>query len=117
MIDVAGLGMRIVRPGQIEGTLLLAQGCEPGPAAVIEHPEPYAGKINAERAGDAAREDVLVLVVGGDQQIDARRMRELLDPGAVFAGLAAAALGARQVDKAEGPAKTGRCFDDRKRPG
>src|ERR1700730_5125094 len=55
MIDVAGLGVGIVRPGQVKGTLLMAQSLEPSATTIITNPDTHAGEIDAKRADDTAR--------------------------------------------------------------
>src|ERR1041384_2516652 len=43
VVDIAGLGMRVVGPGQVVDTLAAAQGCKPLAVAIIEHPDPHQG--------------------------------------------------------------------------
>ncbi len=55
MIDVAGLGVGIVRPAQVKSAFFVAQSLEPGSTPIITNPDTHAGEIDAKRADDAAR--------------------------------------------------------------
>ena len=116
MVDVAGLRVGIVRPRQIKRALFLAQGCEPGPSPVVEHPDPHSREIDTERADDAAFQDAPIFVVGRDQHIDTRRCLPG-QPRRLLGRLLASVLRPRQVEEAERPAEASQRLDDRKRPG
>ena len=117
VVDVACLGMPIVRSRQVMRALALAERFQPRPAPVIQNPNPHPGKPDPERPGDGAREDRLLLVVGCDQNVDARRAGRLFEPAALLGRFAAAVLGPRQGDEADGPANNGESLDRREPPG
>src|SRR5262249_3376061 len=48
VVDVARLGMKVVGPRDIAGTLVLAESLQPWPAAVVEHPHAKIRIIEAE---------------------------------------------------------------------
>ena len=74
MIDIAGLGVRIVGPVEIADALRLAELLEPGAAAIVQHPDLDIGIVEAERAGDRLFQDLDRLVVGRDEDVDRRQL-------------------------------------------
>ncbi|MHC2423602.1 hypothetical protein ACVIST_000347 [Bradyrhizobium elkanii] len=75
MIDVAGLGVAVVRAGQIVAAELLGEPAQPEPAAVVEHPDAIIGIIEPGRADDGALQDRLLLIVGADEDVHERGIR------------------------------------------
>ena len=83
VVDVAGLGVRIVRPREVAAAELVAERLHPGAAAVVEHPDAKIRIVHAERADDRALEDFLLLVVRADEHVDRRRLLERREPSGI----------------------------------
>ena len=111
MIDVAGLGMAVVRPGQIAAAQALRQFLEPGAAAVVEHPDAIIAVVHPGRADDGALEDGLFLVVGADQDIDQRRL-QACEPGLVRLDLGRTVPRPAQEDRGQDRRRKRRRFRD-----
>jgi hypothetical protein len=66
MIDVPGLGMGIVRSGEIIAALLGAEIAQPITSAIVENPNPEIWIAHAHRADNGALKDGPVFVIGTD---------------------------------------------------
>ncbi len=72
VVEVAGLGLEVVGPGDVAAARVLGEGLELGPPAVVEQPdaEPVGRIVHAERRQHGVLNDLQVLVVGGDEDVD-----------------------------------------------
>jgi hypothetical protein len=100
-VDVARLGVGVVGARQVAGAESGAEGAQPGPPRVVQHPDPGVRVAHRERADDGALEDGLLLVVGGDQEVHHRRGAGAPPPG-VAVGLGPAVPRAGQQQEGEG---------------
>jgi hypothetical protein len=117
VVDVAGLRVAVVGPSEVMRALGGAERFEPGSPTIIQDPHPNPRKIDPERADDGALQDCFFFVVGSDQEIDPRQLRQGVEPGRLLDELGATVLRAAQGYKAQGPAENRRRLYRRKRPG
>ena len=57
VIDIASLGIGIIRPCEIANSLSLAERLQPGPPAIVERPDAEVRIVKAERARDRFLQD------------------------------------------------------------
>ena len=111
MVEVAGLGMGIVGPGDVVDAVVEAGFRQPGAAAVVEHEDAGRAEQQRFRPDDGALEDGAVLVIGGDIDIH-RRRRPRPPPLRIVVGLLAPVLGARQDQEGAAGGYDGHGFQD-----
>ena len=95
VIDVAGLGVEVVRPRQVARAFLGGQLGQPRPPPVVEHENLEVVVVQPARPVECALQDVALLVVGGDQH-DGLGRAGGLPPALQAVGLGGAVLGAGQ---------------------
>ena len=72
VVDVAGLGVRVVGSGKIVTALLRAKLRQPVSSPVIENPDPEIRVLHALRPNNGALQNGPILIVGADQNVNER---------------------------------------------
>ncbi|MDT4816274.1 hypothetical protein FQZ97_493200 [compost metagenome] len=85
VVEVAGLGVGIVRAGHVVRADAAAEFSQPVAARVVEHPDAKIGIVDRQRRDDGLFQDVQSFVVGGDEDVHARHVRGAAQRG--FAGV------------------------------
>ena len=70
VVEVARLGVAVVRPGQVMASQSFAEFAQFLPAAVIQHPDPFVRVIDDHGPDDGAGHHVHWLAVAGNEHID-----------------------------------------------
>ena len=98
IVDVSGLGVGVVRPGQVARPQPHRHRREPRPPSIIENPDPKTPVVHGHGTDDGALEDRLLLVVRANKYVNEWRWIVGIKPRQVAIGNGGSIAHTRQAN-------------------